>query len=149
MLWTNHAEKTPVVVSLHRLILISSISCFPSYPQVSIFYSDAMRCSLLSPVIFFPSICSAQLKRCYDVNGNPISQIPCDPSANVSACCAPGAFCQTNLYCHGGGVDDTFDSVGGCTDETGNDPACPLPLLRGMTPYCHVVSGIESALLMV
>ena len=41
---------------------------------------------------------------------------------------------MTNFYCHGLAVGDTHDRVGTCTDRTGNDPACPLPLLRSITP---------------
>lgn len=41
---------------------------------------------------------------------------------------------MTNFYCHGLAVGDTHDRVGACTDRTGNDPACPLPLLRSITP---------------
>ena len=97
-------------------------------------YFDAMRFSLSLLLVSLTSICSAQLKTCYDIDGDPSSQIPCDPSANVSACCAPGGVCVTNFYCHGLKVGDTHDRVGTCTDRTGNDPACPLPLLRSITP---------------
>ena len=105
-----------------------------------------MRYSLLFLIIFWSSVCSAQLNPCYNIDGDLISQIPCDPSANVSACCAPGGACATNFYCHGADANDTFDRVGGCTDKTGADPACPFPFLRGMPPYCHFGSGIGSVL---
>ena len=45
----------------------------------------------------------------------------------------PESVCVTNLHCHGSAVGDTFERVGGCTDKTGNDPACPFPFLRGIT----------------
>ena len=90
-----------------------------------------MRLSFLLPVLSIALFCSAQLKPCYS-GGTLVDQIPCDPSANVSACCAPGGTCVTNIHCHGQAVGDQFDRIGGCTDETGNDPACPLPLLRGI-----------------
>ena len=107
--------------------------------------------SLWLNVISFTSICSAQLKPCYDIKGDPVSQIPCDPSANVSACCALDGACVTNFRCHGQ-VGDKFDRVGGCTDKTGNDPACPLPFLRGISMSSPSVVSLletESALLMV
>ncbi len=114
-------------------------------------YIDAMRItSFFIPIIFFTSTCSAQLKPCYDVHGKPASQIPCDPSANVSACCFLGGVCVTNLHCHGDAVGDTFERVGGCTDKLGNDPACPLPFLRGITSsYSLLVIVGESDLLMI
>lgn len=96
-----------------------------------------MHIYLLLPVFSFTSICSAQLKPCYNANGDPIAQIPCDPSANVSTCCFLGGSCETNFYCHGAG-NDTFERVGGCTDKTGSDPACPFPFLRGILPSCHL-----------
>ena len=88
-----------------------------------------MRISLFLPV-FFTQLCSAQLKFCYEFGRGLISQIPCDPSANVSACCAPGGLCATNFYC----IDPKagVKRVGGCTDESGNDPSCPLPLLQSI-----------------
>ena len=92
-----------------------------------------MRISLFLPTLF-TSFCSAQLKPCYGFSG-PISQIPCDPTANVSACCAPGGSCETNLHCHGQGAGDQFERVGGCTDESGYDPACPFPFLRGKSSF--------------
>lgn len=99
----------------------------------SIVYFDAMRFSLSSLIVSLTATCSAQLKPCYSINGDPASQIPCDPSANVSACCPPESVCVTNLHCHGWAVGDNFERVGGCTDKTGNDPACPFPFLRGIT----------------
>lgn len=102
-----------------------------------------MRFSLSLFLLCLPLICPAQLKPCYDINGNPSSQIPCDPSANVSACCAPGGVCVTNFYCHGLAVGDTHDRVGTCTDKTGNDPACPLPLLRSIKPSFFLIVALR------
>ena len=119
-------------------------------PSFLLVFFDAMRFFWSLPIVSLTSICSAQLKPCYDINGDPVSQIPCDPSANVSACCPPGGVCMTNFYCHGWRVGDTHDRVGACTDRTGNDPACPLPLLRSITPSYPVHLSyleIESALL--
>ena len=111
----------------------------------SIVYFDAMRFSLSLPIVSLTAICSAQLKPCYSINGDPASQIPCDPSANVSACCPPESVCVTNLHCHGWAVGDTFERVGGCTDKTGNDPACPFPFLRGITSSYLSFLNIERA----
>lgn len=102
-----------------------------------------MCVSLLLPIVFFTSISSAQLKPCYS-GGSLTDQIPCDPSANVSACCAPGGICVTNFYCHGAAVGDQFDRVGGCTDKSGNDLACPFPFLRGTFSSCHIFAFVEN-----
>ena len=50
---------------------------------------------------------------------------------------------MTNFYCHGASANDTFDRVGTCTDKSGNDPACPLPFLRGNSSSCRSFVFIE------
>lgn len=103
-----------------------------------------MRTSLLLPVFSFTSNCSAQLKPCYDADGNLTPLIPCDSFANVSACYFLGVICVTNLHCHGEALGDTFESVGGCTDKTGNDPAYPLPFLPGTVSSCYLLSLMKT-----
>ena len=89
-----------------------------------------MRYLLLIAFLHLTSNCLAQLKPCYSDNyvgrGQTVD-IPCDPSANVSACCPSGLICATNFYCH---EIDGWNRMGSCTDPTGWDPACPLPLLQ-------------------
>ena len=74
--------------------------------------------------IFLVRCCFCQLKQCYYTDGSPSADLPCDPSANVSACCGQDWVCWTNLHCNvsvglpGG--------VGSCTDQSWHDPACPL-----------------------
>ncbi|KAM0797683.1 hypothetical protein BDR22DRAFT_433971 [Usnea florida] len=87
---------------------------------------------------FLARRCFSQLKPCYSHGGKPSSDIPCDPSANVSACCGGGSTCLTNFYCIGGPVDHE-KLVGSCTDKTWHDPACPLPLGQPITPSSHLV----------
>jgi hypothetical protein len=64
---------------------------------------------------------------CYQNTGKPAGDLPCDPNANVSACCGAGSVCVQNLYC----FDNFGDNVPGtCTDSnwgTNPDPACPCP----------------------
>ena len=97
-----------------------------------------MRYLLSISFLHLTSNCLAQLKPCYSDNyvarGQTVD-IPCDPSANVSACCPSGLICATNFYCRD--PDDTFNRMGSCTDPTGRDPACPLPLLQSWSsPFC-------------
>ena len=74
-------------------------------------------------------LCSGQLKQCFTQDGTPSDNFPCDPSAEVTACCGYGSVCNTNLYCTGANQDvPKFWLVGTCTDPTFRDPACPLPL---------------------
>lgn len=75
--------------------------------------------------IFLARRCFCQLKQCYHLDGVLSDDLPCDPSANVSACCGQNYTCSTNLYC----TDyNGFRLVGSCTDKTWHDSACPLPL---------------------
>ncbi|KAL2041785.1 hypothetical protein N7G274_005569 [Stereocaulon virgatum] len=69
--------------------------------------------------------CLGQIRDCYDWAGQITPALPCDPATQVSACCNEGSVCVTNLYCIsplGANV------VGGCTDRSWNDPACPFRL---------------------
>ena len=74
--------------------------------------------------LFVAPCCLCQLKQCYYSSGVISPDFPCDPSANVSACCGGGYTCATNFYCP---VLDTTP-IGSCTDKTWQNPACPLPL---------------------
>ncbi len=75
--------------------------------------------------LFVAPCCLCQLKQCYYLSGDISPDFPCDPSANVSACCGQGSTCVTNFYC----IDLLGAThIGSCTDETWQNPACPLPL---------------------
>ena len=52
--------------------------------------------------------------------------IPCDPYAQVSACCGAGSICISNLYCYAA-FFETPSVTGTCTDQSFSDPACPCP----------------------
>jgi hypothetical protein len=75
---------------------------------------------------------------CYDSAGKLGPDVPCDPNANVSACCGSGSVCVTNLYC----LDNYGDNVPGtCTDSNWGvnpNPACPCrpSKLQLMTMVC-------------
>src|SRR5271156_1002944 len=67
------------------------------------------------------------LQVCYENNGLPSGDVPCDPNAVTSACCGVGGVCVSNLNC----VDPSGGSVPGtCTDQGWGslpNPACPCP----------------------
>lgn len=52
--------------------------------------------------------------------------VPCDPDAQVSACCGAGSICLSNLYCYDANIT-TANVPGTCTDQSFTDPACPCP----------------------
>ena len=79
--------------------------------------------------------CFGQLKRCYYDNGQTSHDLPCDPSANVSACCGQNWLCSTNFYCS----MPYGNAPGSCTDKTWHDPACPLSLSQPHFPSLHPV----------
>lgn len=68
---------------------------------------------------------SIQLKPCYSWDGRSSDNFPCNPEANVSACCGGGSKCKTNIYCEN---PSGLQVVGECTDRSWNDPACPWRL---------------------
>ena len=91
--------------------------------------------SLLSPLFLVrPSFC--QLKQCWGVDGLR-DDLPCDPSANVSSCCAQNWTCETKFYCVG--PNNIGKMTGSCTDITWHDPACPLLLSQSIISPLHPV----------
>ena len=68
-------------------------------------------------------LCAAELLQCHRKDGSVLHDLPCDPSANVSACCGPGYACGTSLYCEN---TNGIKLVGSCTDPTWMNPACPF-----------------------
>ena len=70
-----------------------------------------------------------QLKQCWNEFFEPRADLPCDPSANTSACCGPDYICSTSFYCT---RNDEWLGLGSCTDKTFSDPACPLDLSQLM-----------------
>lgn len=52
--------------------------------------------------------------------------VPCDPNANVSACCGAGSICISNLHCFNDAIT-TPQVPGTCTDQSFTNPACPCP----------------------
>ncbi|KAM0794871.1 hypothetical protein BDR22DRAFT_894756 [Usnea florida] len=61
-----------------------------------------------------------------DTGTDASGDVPCDPYAQVSACCGAGSICISNLYCYDANI--TTPSVPGtCTDQSFADPACPCP----------------------
>ena len=61
--------------------------------------------------LFVAPRCFCQLKECYNFSGVKVSDLPCDPSANVSTCCGGGWKCAFNFYCLG-----TADNTAGGTE---------------------------------
>ncbi|KAL8803125.1 MAG: hypothetical protein Q9182_003375 [Xanthomendoza sp. 2 TL-2023] len=77
---------------------------------------------------------NAQLKPCFRWNGNYAEDFPCNPEAEVSACCGGDWICGTNLYCKNKNNGDLL--IGTCTDRSwGSDnvPGCPFVLNAGKT----------------
>lgn len=68
-------------------------------------------------------------KQCYTSTGSLSTDIPCDPNADTSACCAEGSTCVDNLYC----ITPWNSNVPGtCTDQSWGqsghfNPGCPCP----------------------
>ena len=90
-------------------------------------------------VIFLYVMFLSQLKQCHDSQGHVQPDLPCDPSANVSACCQIGYTCSTNFYCTSS--ENGYHFVGTCTDDKWHDPACPLPLGQLILPALHHVKS--------
>ncbi|KAL8899760.1 MAG: hypothetical protein Q9207_006031 [Kuettlingeria erythrocarpa] len=67
------------------------------------------------------------VKACYTPDGASTADFPCNPEAEVSACCGGGWICRTNLFCENA---SGIGVVGSCTNRNwaSNDPACPFPL---------------------
>ena len=85
---------------------------------------------------FLAGGCFCQLKQCYWTNGELNRDLPCDPNANVSACCGLDWTCSTNLYCS---YSDGSTRVGSCTDKSWRDPACPLALRQPFIPCSYSI----------
>lgn len=65
-------------------------------------------------------------KQCFLSDGTFVTnEVPCDPSAAVSACCYKTSYCISNFYCWAG--LGTNRVPGACTDSTWKDPACGCP----------------------
>ena len=70
--------------------------------------------------------CYKYFDQILDTGTDASGDVPCDPYAQVSACCGAGSICISNLHCHDPGIA-TFDVPGTCTDQSFADPACPCP----------------------
>ena len=91
------------------------------------------------PLLSFPllqsvSAQSFQLKSCFRWDGSASNNIPCNPEANVSACCGQGSTCRTNIFCEN---SSGLKIVGECTDRSWADPACPWRLSRFTSLVCN------------
>ena len=78
-------------------------------------------------------------KQCYGIDGTVLddSFAPCDPDAEVSACCATNKdsadICLSSGLCYAqDGVYEGFIYSNGCTDRSGEDSACPHFCLDSM-----------------
>lgn len=75
-------------------------------------------------------------KQCYYPDGSESGDVPCDPTASVSACCGNQASCIVGHICNWGGVtyvdNYTFRyAAGSCTDQNWESDAC------FDRSYCH------------
>lgn len=62
----------------------------------------------------------------YTGTDDAVGDVPCDPDAQVSACCGPGSICISNLHCYNANIE-IRNVPGTCTDQSFTDPACPCP----------------------
>lgn len=106
--------------------------------QIVYTHSSANPIMLLSLSFLLVKDCFAQLKQCYGFAGEPVQDFPCDPSANVSACCGPLWTCSNNLYCTEGNNDRI---IGSCTDTNFQDAACPLILSQSIGFWLSLPQG--------
>ena len=133
----SYGHETSCYCVLFELMLL--FSKWPSHFNLCSYFlksTTMIRFFLLH--IFLARRCFCQLKQCYFIDGTLSADLPCDPSANVSACCGQSNTCATNFYCVGGTAVKNREEVGSCTDKTWHDPACPLPLSQPITPSLHL-----------
>ena len=76
---------------------------------------------IIIPLIAYLGFVKPQ--KCYRKDGLAMPDHPCDPGAEVSACCGQGWTCSSNMYCTD---PEGFQGVGSCTDITWQSPACPF-----------------------
>lgn len=66
--------------------------------------------------------------QCYYPSGDPSDDVPCDPTAEVSMCCANANACLSNGLCRTSGTDATHGisfARGTCTDSSWMSLVCP------------------------
>jgi hypothetical protein len=89
-------------------------------------YMDMALCRFLLLGTSCATTVLAAQKACYLSDGSLVTnEVPCDPNADVSACCYETEYCISNLYCWAG-IGATR-VPGACTDETWTSKACGCP----------------------
>lgn len=85
-------------------------------------------------------IAIARAQTCYYPDGKSIAMdIPCNPDAPQTSCCASDQFCLSDGLCYGGGMV----TRGSCTDQNWG-PACAQVCTDGMAHVRSVDSGMEA-----
>lgn len=91
--------------------------------------SEAHFLCLFLALCLFADISIASNTTCYFPDGLESRGSPCNPTADVSACCGPGFVCLGNGLCTPGPNDrKTYDYKfyrSSCTDSTWKSSACP------------------------
>jgi hypothetical protein len=110
------------------LIIVKIIQILP--PAGYTLYFDQMSPSFfVSLLILLPTIVSAADSKCYNLNGTELGSAftPCKPASGSkhSGCCSSSDICLDSGLCMA--TTDKFVGTiwqNGCTDATGEDPAC-------------------------
>ena len=83
---------------------------------------------LACAIAFFLLVCPSKSGNiCYFPDGDTSRDVPCDPDAPFTQCCASRSACLTNGLCVGRATSDTGISYirGTCTDRSWASPLCP------------------------
>jgi len=88
-----------------------------------------MRSHIYCLFVLVTSALSATAQTCYYPNGETANGlVPCNPSANVTACCKDSDLCLTNGFCFSPGLNSIVRRA--CTDKTFNSTDCPRTCLK-------------------
>ena len=132
----SHIETT--AVAFICLVFLSS-----HYEHETYDTSLSISAFLRLPLRTF-SIQAAMSKQCYNSEGQPAGDYPCDPSAGISACCGGSGVCVDNLHC----ISGTGGYVPGtCTFEDWgvyHDKMCPCPPGTTITQAQSKSQGVDT-----
>jgi len=108
---------SPLFLCYHLLLLIR--------PGPTMTVPSWFLCGLVLASSQIRRVSSASI--CYDRSGTQDEKHPCNPSAENSACCAPGEICYSRGLCTPGpqlGAGRTPFFTSSCTDPSWNASAC-------------------------
>lgn len=97
---------------------------------------------LLCLSLFLAQLCQGQSKQYYRADRVALPDLPCDPIANVSACCREKYRCAAKLFCQD---ENGFDLVG-CIGEGNNgaqDITMPSQWGRWIRRQCNDMGDLR------